>query len=115
MGDVLGYGDQDACLPEEGGLVLDPADSAEVDFYRQQYLAPVESMAGALDATLVAALAQNYHSGVPQLTRSERVLSRIWRLSRKPAVSRLVSIVPFRVQQALKRRLSRRPMHDIIR
>jgi hypothetical protein len=43
------------------------------------------------------------------------MLGRIWRLSRSPLAAKLVALVPFRLQQALKRRLSSRPMHDIVR
>ena len=63
----------------------------------------------------IASLVGNLHAGVAQLSRSERLLGFIWRLSRHPLVARLVSWVPFRVQQAIKRRFSARPMHDIVR
>ena len=63
----------------------------------------------------MAGLAGHYRAGRPQLTRSERLLAAIWRLSRSPLVARLISLIPFRVQQAIKRRLSSRPMHEIVR
>jgi hypothetical protein len=38
----------------------------------------------------------------------------IWRLSRTPLVAKCVALVPFRLKQSFKRRLSARPMHDIV-
>jgi hypothetical protein len=96
-------------------LVLDPTESARKDFYTVDYLQPVQAKKGALSARALASLSGNYHVGVPQLTGSEKILSRIWRISRRPVVAKVVSLVPFRMQQAIKRRLSRRPMHDIVR
>jgi hypothetical protein len=64
---------------------------------------------------LLNAITGNLHAGVPQLTARERLLERLWRVSRSPLASRVIGLVPFRLQRALKRRLSARPMHDIVR
>jgi hypothetical protein len=37
-----------------------------------------------------------------------------WHLSRTPLVAKCVALVPFRLKQSFKRRLSARPMHDIV-
>jgi glycosyltransferase involved in cell wall biosynthesis len=87
----------------------------DASFYAGSYLAAVPARGGELLNETLSSLSQNLHAGVPQLTNRERVLNRIWRLSRRPLVAKMISIVPFRMQQAVKRRLSSRPMHDIVR
>jgi len=84
-------------------------------FYESDYLAAVPARTGELAPDRVAGLAGNLDFGTPTLSRSERLLGRIWRLSRQPLVAKVVAMVPFRLQQAIKRRLSARPMHDIVR
>ena len=105
----------DGELPSSMPLTRDPSESAEKEFYASDYLAAVEAKQGELSSRMLKSLKGNYHSGVPELTGSERILSRIWQISRQPVVAKVVSLVPFRMQQAIKRRLSRRPMHDIVR
>jgi hypothetical protein len=83
-------------------------------FYAEQYLQPVPARRGELSAALMGSLKSNLHADRLELSRSERVLNGIWRLSRKPVVAKLVSVVPFRVQRSLKRFLSHRPMRDIM-
>ena len=106
-----------AGLPVQEGLV--PADgaapAARDDFYNGDYLAAVPFLRGTLGQETRRGLGNNYHAGAPQLTRTERMLEKIWSFSRRPLVSRAISIVPFRLQRAIKRRLSSRPMHDIVR
>jgi GT2 family glycosyltransferase len=106
----------------EGRLAAAPsvpaAAGAEAEcarFYRGGYLAPVPPRAGEIREQTLAGLAGHYHAGRPELSRSERLLGRIWRLSRSPLAARLISVIPFRMQQAIKRRLSSRPMHEIVR
>ncbi len=103
-----------------GGEPLGVAAASTVEqpdavFYQGAYLASVPARQGEFSPGRIASLTTNLHSGTPNLSRSERILGRIWRLSRRPLVARVVSWVPFRVQQAIKRRLSARPMHDIVR
>lgn len=97
--------------------VADPARPAADGqaFYASQYLEGIAIKAGSLAADTLASVSGNCHLGVPTLSGSERILGRIWRLSRRPAVAKVLSLVPFRVQRAIKRRLSARPMHDIVR
>lgn len=49
-----------------------------------------------------------------QLSRSEELLKKIWRFSRRPIGAVLISLVPFKMQRSVKRFLSHRPMHDIV-
>lgn len=91
------------------------AELPDAAFYQGAYLASVATRKVEFAPGRIASLVGNLHAGVPHLSRSERLLGRIWRLSRRPLVARVVSWVPFRVQQAIKRRLSARPMHDIVR
>ncbi|MEP1471513.1 MAG: glycosyltransferase [Halieaceae bacterium] len=105
----------DGVLPTTRLEALDPTESARMDFYSSGYLEIVGTKRGALTALSLQSLAGNYHVGVPQLTTREKILGKIWQISRQPVVAKAVSLVPFRLQQAIKRRLSRRPMHDIVR
>jgi glycosyltransferase involved in cell wall biosynthesis len=105
----------EGALPASTRMILDTTESADKDFYSGAYLQAVKSRRGELNQRFLKSLEVNYHAGIPQLTGSERILGRIWRISRQPVVAKIVSLVPFRMQQAIKRRLSRRPMHDIVR
>jgi GT2 family glycosyltransferase len=87
----------------------------EVNFYQSEYLSPVYPMSGELSPASRNVIVQNYSVSLPTLGRSERLLVWIWRLSRTALLSKLISLIPFRAQRALKRRLSSRPMHDIVR
>ena len=59
-------------------------------------------------------LVDNYRASRAGLSRSERLLRRIWQVSRSPLVARCVALLPFGLKQSFKRRLSSRPMHDIV-
>ncbi len=100
---------------QPGTAPLWPVETPDAAFYQGAYLAAVTPRSAAFAPGRIASLVGNLHAGVAQLSRSERLLGFIWRLSRHPLVARLVSWVPFRVQQAIKRRFSARPMHDIVR
>jgi GT2 family glycosyltransferase len=97
-----------AVRPVAGGA------EGDSDFYQAGYLQAVAAVAGELSEGTIPGLANNLASGRPELTRSERLLGRLWRLSRSPIAARLISVVPFRLQRAIKRRFSSRPMHDIV-
>ena len=84
-------------------------------FYARAYLAAVPAIRGELRPETRRELSANYHAGLPELSRSERILGKIWNISRSPIIAKCMSIVPFRIQRAIKRRLSSRPMHDIVR
>jgi hypothetical protein len=83
-------------------------------FYRDAYLQAVPVREGALTAATLDSLATNYYLQRTGLSRRERLLRGIWRLSRSPFVAKCVALVPFRLKQSFKRRLSSRPMHDIV-
>jgi hypothetical protein len=92
-----------------------PASSARDDsFYEGSYLQAVPLREGRLTSETVDGLANNYYVMQAGLSRSERLLRGIWRLSRSPLVARCVALVPFGLKQSFKRRLSSRPMHDIV-
>ena len=103
-------------LPAE--RMTSPAISAEAtadnDFYSEHYLQSVAVREGQLANDTLDSLAANYHLLRVGLSRRERLLRAIWRLSRTPFVAKCVALVPFRLKQSFKRRLSARPMHDIV-
>ncbi|MEH6581991.1 MAG: glycosyltransferase [Halioglobus sp.] len=85
------------------------------DFYRSSYLQAVPARIARVSAETLQALVNNYKANGITLSFRERLLNRIWRFCQSPLIAWFVSFVPFRVQQALKRRLSARPIHDIVR
>ena len=108
-----------ACWPAAARLLdlhIAPRDDSALDqrFYQDAYLQAVPARVGQLTAETLDSLANNYRLLRSELSRSERLLRGIWRVSRSPLVARCVALVPFRLKQAFKRRLSSRPMHDIV-
>lgn len=89
-------------------------------FYCGHYLAglAVRSPDATLSATLgesAALLERVSLSGVsPLLTRREKLLLLLWQVRQWPGVRGFVRLVPYSWQQKLKRRLSRRPIHDVL-
>ncbi len=102
-------------MPDCAAVAADAPPPPGLEFYASEYLSAVPAHAGELAPGRMESLAGNLDSGVPSLSRAERLLGGIWRLSRRPLVARMVAMVPFRLQQAIKRRFSARPMHDIVR
>lgn len=94
----------------EGNDVL-----SEQQFYPAHYLRGIAPRAASLPDGFMGQLTANLHVGVAELSASERLLARMWRLSRHPIFASFLRLVPFRLQRAVKRRLSARPMHDVLR
>jgi GT2 family glycosyltransferase len=88
--------------------------TANNDFYDSSYLQAVAVREGSLERETLDSLADNYYLLRAGLSHSERLLRGIWRLSRSPFVAKCVALVPLRLKQSFKRRLSSRPMHDIV-
>ena len=100
------------CLESAGDTM---GSQPAVNFYECEYLLPVYTLKDELSSGLRDIIVRNYSVSVPALSSSERWLAGVWRLSRTALLSKVISLVPFRVQRAIKRRLSSRPMHDIVR
>ena len=84
------------------------------DFYEVSYMEAVEKKAPQLETALLLSLDRNLFANCQKLSRSERILKRIWHFSLRPFGSRVLAMVPFRVQRTVKRSLSHRPLHDIV-
>ena len=110
--DVLQRGELPAAAPVQGAAAAAPAQ--DDDFYQGAYLLPVAARSTELPAALLDGLVVNYRASRTGLSRAERLLRRIWQVSRSPLVARCVALVPFGLKQSFKRRLSSRPMHDIV-
>ena len=91
-----------------------PVDEQDPAFYQGDYLRPVVANSTVLDRAILDGLVDNYRASRAGLSRSERLLRRLWQLSRSPLVARCVALIPFGLKQSFKRRLSSRPMHDIV-
>lgn len=92
----------------------DTTPAASGGFYQRDYLALTPGRRAELDANLLQQVLAKMRP-TQSLSRKERVLATIWRWSRRPLIARLVALVPFRAQQAIKRFFSSKPMHDIVR
>ena len=104
----------DRALPESCHFEKLDLESLDTQFYEERYLQDISAKKGELTAGTMHRLQSNYHAHTEALTRSERILAVLWRISRSRLMVRLISLVPFRVQQAIKRRFSSKPMHDIV-
>jgi GT2 family glycosyltransferase len=102
-------------LPEGKHMDANSDHLANRSFYTTQYLKPVPSIRGELSRQNLDSLKKNLCANAPELSHSERALDSIWHFTRLPGVSTLVSMIPFRIQRWIKRLLSHRPMHDIVR
>jgi glycosyltransferase involved in cell wall biosynthesis len=65
--------------------------AADNNFYRDDYLQAVTVTAGQLTKETLDSLADNYYLLRAGLSRSERVLRGIWRVSRSPFVAKCVA------------------------
>ncbi|MCR9106092.1 MAG: glycosyltransferase [Gammaproteobacteria bacterium] len=92
----------------------DLAAEVDRDFYAAAYVQAVPLRPAAPSAELLGNLQSNLVADSQNLSRSERLLRAIWRLSLRPSAARLIAMVPFRIQRTIKRSLSQRPMHDIV-
>ncbi len=108
--DVLANG----ALPESTHRGTEQQACIEKDFYAMNYMRPVEKKAFQLESALLYSLDRNLFANCQKLSRSERILKHIWHFSLKPYGSRMLAVVPFRVQRTIKRSLSHRPLHDIV-
>ena len=86
-------------------------------FYSGEYLC-VEPAAMSLDSDMLAREWCEKLSLAPTvvlLSRKERLLQYLWKIRNRPFIGSLARIIPFRLQRAIKRFLSRRPIHDIVK
>jgi GT2 family glycosyltransferase/glycosyltransferase involved in cell wall biosynthesis len=104
----------DRALPESFQFEKLNLELLDTGFYGERYLQQVFAKKGELTANTMGNLQNNYHAHTQALTRSERILAVLWKISRSPLIARLISLIPFRVQRAIKRRFSSKPMHDIV-
>jgi len=84
------------------------------DFYAADYVEAVCIKSAAANGAIFRDPGPNLYIYSLKLSRSEELLKRIWRFSRKPIGAVLISFVPFKMQRSIKRYLSHRPMHDIV-
>jgi len=113
--------------PQTAAWPLQTACNNENLFYRFRYLQGIEKRS----KPLVAQASKNTENialdffenqlnrslqGKPQidLGKKERVLRLLMRLRSHPMMAGIVRLIPFNVQRSVKRRLSSRPLHEVI-
>lgn len=103
-----------------GDSVLAPSHGQSLlnaDFYGVDYLqlvksdVPRQEYLGFLELPAASASAAEYE--VPLTTREITLLA-LWTLYRKPGMQRLSRAVPYGLRQKIKRKLSKRPLHEIV-
>lgn len=103
-----------------GDLIQAPSHAQSLlnpDFYDVDYLqlvnnaVPRQQQPGFLELPATGIAAAEYE--VPLTTR-EIVLLALWTLYRKPGMQRLSRSVPYGVRQKIKRKLTKRPLHEIV-
>ena len=86
-------------------------------FYAAEYLR-VDPVVESTDGDTLAKIWCEKLSLAPTvvlLSRKERLLQYLWKIRNQPLIGRLSRLIPFRIQRAIKRFLSRRPIHEIIK
>jgi len=107
---------QDRVLPDALATQLPNTHSESIShsFYATEYLQAVAVKSTTSNFEVFRNLGPNLYVQSAKLSWSEQLLERIWRFSRQPLGAALISTVPFKIQRAIKRYLSHRPMHDIV-
>ena len=86
-------------------------------FYAGEYLR-VDPVAQSSDAETLAKIWCEKLSLAPTvvlLSHKERLLQLLWKVRNRPFIGSLARLIPFRLQRAIKRFLSRRPIHEIVK
>lgn len=84
------------------------------NFYSSEYIQAASTRTATARGAIFRDPGPNLYIYSLKLSRSEELLKRIWRFSRRPVGAVLISFVPFKMQRSIKRYLSHRPMHDIV-
>lgn len=105
---------RDQVLPDVPDYYRVDCELISRSFYASEYIQAVAVKEAASNLEVFRNLGPNLYVHSLKLSRSEELLKRIWRFSRKPLGAVLISTIPFKVQRSIKRYLSRRPMHDIV-
>jgi GT2 family glycosyltransferase len=101
-------------LPEASVSTHEARLKQNAGFYEGAYLSGIPAVQSKLDPDLLVDLSSNLYGCDLTLSSSERILKKIWRFSRRPLGAVIIALVPFKLQRSIKRRLSQRPMHDIV-
>ncbi|KWK52852.1 hypothetical protein WT81_13640 [Burkholderia stagnalis] len=105
---------------ERGGQPIAPAFAGElpsVGYYDQQYVRAAGAARGPANRTdVVAALdAVLAEQEIVVHGRRERFLRVLWRIYADPRTQAMSRLIPHRMKRAIKRLLSKRPLHEVIR
>lgn len=101
-------------LPRTADEVMANRDWFTEDFYDSEYVQAASVRTATARGAVFRDPGPNLYIYSVKLSRSEELLKRIWRFSRRPLGAVLISFVPFKMQRSIKRYLSHRPMHDIV-
>ncbi|MEH8199725.1 glycosyltransferase [Aeromonas allosaccharophila] len=86
-------------------------------FYQEKYLSGLAVLTPVDGSKLVKKWNEklNIAPSAVLLSRKEQLLQYLWKVRNMPIVSSLARFIPFRLQRAIKRLLSRKPIHEIIK
>ncbi|MFQ2821833.1 glycosyltransferase [Aeromonas allosaccharophila] len=86
-------------------------------FYAAEYLR-VDPVVESTDGDTLAKIWCEKLSLAPTvvlLSRKERLLQYLWKIRNQPFIGAFARLIPFRLQRTIKRFLSRRPIHEIVK
>lgn len=86
-------------------------------FYQEKYLSGLAVLTPVDGSKLVKKWNEklNIAPSAVLLSRKEQLLQYLWKFRNMPIVSSFARFIPFRLQRAIKRLLSRKPIHEIIK
>lgn len=94
------------------------SDNINNDFYKCNYLGFIPSQNKSIisDFSEVGEVTQdaNIFSKSSNLNNKEKLLSVLWKLRNSKVIFTVLRFVPYKLQRAIKRKLSSKPLHDIV-
>lgn len=75
----------------------------------------VKSVSNHIDVHTIVDFCLNKENGSIVHSRKEKLLVFIWNARNYPFISRLAKYIPFKLQRYIKRILSKKPIHDLLK
>jgi len=110
--DILNNGENEINILADKGIKLNNT------FYQNDYLNSEwvrESKLGVIDYKTLINHAEIIRTSGAELSRKEVYLAKLWKIIQLPGVKFVTRLIPYRLQRYVKRRLSNRAMHEIVK
>jgi len=110
--ELLNNGVNEKNILEDKGIKLN------TDFYQAEYLTPEwqrEGKLGIIDYKTLINQVEVTRVISEQLSQKEVYLAKLWKIIQLPGVKFIARLIPYRLQRYVKRRLSNRAIHEIVK